>query len=63
MAHEQAAQRVEDAGFPKVANLLRADNARAAWAELRRFEPCSFGEGMAKARARKAMPEIEDEED
>lgn len=58
-----ATNRVRDAGFPRVADLLERDNLRAAWAELRRFEPASFGEAVAHDRAKTAMPRLELDDD
>lgn len=48
---------VEDAGFPKVAALLRQGEVRLAWAELRRFQPASLADAHCLERARRAMPE------
>jgi hypothetical protein len=60
-----AAQRVREAGFPKVAALLDGtpEGAALAWRELARFEPCSMGEAIAKDRAMRALPEVVQRED
>jgi hypothetical protein len=54
-----AADRLRDCGFPRVAALLERGLVREAWAELRRFRPASIGEAHALERARRAMPEEE----
>lgn len=61
--NDERAERIDDAGFPRVARLLRAGNESAAWRELLRFAPCSLGESLALDRAKRAMPgrEIEPE--
>lgn len=51
------------AGFPSVADLLEAGLPRAAWNALRRFKPASIGEAMALEQARKAMPDVDAEDD
>jgi hypothetical protein len=43
--------------------LLDAGLPRAAWNELRRFRPFSMGEAQSIEQARKAMPEIESEDE
>lgn len=60
-----AAERVREAGFPSVATLLDGspEGVRRAHRELDRFQPCSIGEAHAKDRARRALPEVETDEE
>lgn len=59
--HEQAAQTVEEQGFPEAARLLRAGLVHAARNNLRRLEPADIGEAGAKRRAMAALPESEED--
>lgn len=60
-----AAQRVAEAGFPHAAACLDGTprGARNARREMARFEPCSMGEGLAKERALKAIPQVIEQDD
>ena len=58
-----SSNRVREAGFPRVADLLDAGLPHAAWNELRRFRPFSIDEARSFEQAQKAMPEIASEDE